>query len=537
MKAGLRQSMAWLHTWSGLLLGWLLLAMFVTGTSAYFREEISLWMAPELHHSQPSPETPALAWAALNAKAPDAKSWDIQLPEARSPVAQLRWQPDRPQAEEGGRRRGEQAVMDAGTGELLEPRASRGGDFLYRFHFELYGVPRIWARWLVCVATMFMLVAIVSGVITHKKIFKDFFTFRPGKGQRSWLDSHNATAVLALPFHFMITYSGLLIFMVMLMPWGMNAAYEDGWRGFFQDVFPREEPPAEGGAAMPMVDIAPLVARARDTFDQPVRRISVDWSNRDNAVIRVSTAKAPHITDQRRGGDPTLVFNGGTGELLETRPGDEAVPGAFRVYNLLVNLHLARFADPTVRWLFFLFGVGGTAMVATGMLLWVSKRTQQLRGKAPGAALRLVNGLNIASLTGLLGALAAYFAANRLLPVELAARESWEIRVFFLTWLLALGHALLRPDRRGWIEQLAVNTTMWAALPLLNMATTDSHLFSAAGWRHGALAGFDLVCLILAGVWGYVLWRVASKPPLPVGKPTSRRTARTAPAHAVEDSA
>ncbi|HAJ41889.1 MAG TPA: peptidase, partial [Alcanivorax sp.] len=94
------------HTWSGLLLGWLLLAMFVTGTSAYFREEISLWMAPELHHSQPSPDTPALAWAALNAKAPDAKSWDIQLPEARSPVAQLRWQPDRPQAEDGGRRRG-----------------------------------------------------------------------------------------------------------------------------------------------------------------------------------------------------------------------------------------------------------------------------------------------------------------------------------------------------------------------------------------------------------------------------------------------
>ncbi|MEP5051166.1 MAG: PepSY-associated TM helix domain-containing protein, partial [Alloalcanivorax venustensis] len=251
MKAGLRQSMAWLHTWSGLLLGWLLLAMFVTGTSAYFREEISLWMAPELHHSQPSPDTPALAWAALNAKAPDAKSWDIQLPEARSPVVQLRWQPDAPQAEGGGRRRGEQAVMDAGTGELLAPRASRGGDFLYRFHFELYGVPRIWARWLICVATMFMLVAIVSGVITHKKIFKDFFTFRPGKGQRSWLDSHNATAVLALPFHFMITYSGLLIFMVMLMPWGMNAAYEDGWRGFFQDVFPREEAAAEGGAAAP----------------------------------------------------------------------------------------------------------------------------------------------------------------------------------------------------------------------------------------------------------------------------------------------
>jgi len=80
VKAGLRQSMAWLHTWSGLLLGWLLLAMFVTGTSAYFREEISLWMAPELHHSQPSPDTPALAWAALNAKARTRKAGTFSCP-------------------------------------------------------------------------------------------------------------------------------------------------------------------------------------------------------------------------------------------------------------------------------------------------------------------------------------------------------------------------------------------------------------------------------------------------------------------------
>ncbi|MNT84204.1 hypothetical protein D3C72_2241880 [compost metagenome] len=50
---------------------------------------------------------------------------------------------------------------------------------------------------------MFMLVAIVSGVITHKKIFTDFFTFRWGKGQRSCLDAHAALSVLgfAVPFH------------------------------------------------------------------------------------------------------------------------------------------------------------------------------------------------------------------------------------------------------------------------------------------------------------------------------------------------
>src|SRR5690606_29901919 len=34
---GLRQSMSGLHIWTGLLVGWLLYSMFLTGTVAYFR--------------------------------------------------------------------------------------------------------------------------------------------------------------------------------------------------------------------------------------------------------------------------------------------------------------------------------------------------------------------------------------------------------------------------------------------------------------------------------------------------------------------
>ena len=32
MKEGFRQAMAWLHTWAGLIFGWLLFAIFLTGT-------------------------------------------------------------------------------------------------------------------------------------------------------------------------------------------------------------------------------------------------------------------------------------------------------------------------------------------------------------------------------------------------------------------------------------------------------------------------------------------------------------------------
>ena len=46
MKQGFRQSMAWLHTWTGLLVSWLLLLIFMGGTASYYREEISRWMRP-----------------------------------------------------------------------------------------------------------------------------------------------------------------------------------------------------------------------------------------------------------------------------------------------------------------------------------------------------------------------------------------------------------------------------------------------------------------------------------------------------------
>lgn len=187
--------------------------------------------------------------------------------------------------------------MDVGIGELLELCVSCGGDFFYWFYFELYGVLCIWVCWLICVVIMFMLVVIVSGVIIYKKIFKDFFIFCSGKGQCFWLDSYNVMVVLVLLFYFMIIYLGLLIFMVMLMFWGMNVVYEDGWCGFFQDVFFCDEVVVEGGVVVLMVDIVLLVVCIRVVFDQLVCCISVDWFNWDNVVIWVFMEKVFYIID------------------------------------------------------------------------------------------------------------------------------------------------------------------------------------------------------------------------------------------------
>ena len=47
-QASLTQSMSELHTWAGLVLGWVLFAIFLTGTLAVFDKELNWWMQPEL---------------------------------------------------------------------------------------------------------------------------------------------------------------------------------------------------------------------------------------------------------------------------------------------------------------------------------------------------------------------------------------------------------------------------------------------------------------------------------------------------------
>jgi uncharacterized iron-regulated membrane protein len=93
MKEGFRQSMAWLHTWTGLVFGWLLFAIFLTGTLAYFKAEISHWMQPEIPvHAIDSANSLSLAQGYLQQHAPAASRWLIDLPNARDPALTVRWQ-------------------------------------------------------------------------------------------------------------------------------------------------------------------------------------------------------------------------------------------------------------------------------------------------------------------------------------------------------------------------------------------------------------------------------------------------------------
>ncbi|MEX5587830.1 PepSY-associated TM helix domain-containing protein [Pseudomonas urmiensis] len=518
MKEGFRQAMAWLHTWTGLIFGWLLFAIFLTGTLSYFKEEISHWTQPEIRSHQLDPVASlGLAQQYLQSNAGNASSWFIRLPNEREAALSVNWRDPNAQ----GRRGFTSKALDAHSGEPVEARDSRGGEFFYRFHFQLE-MPYPWGRWLSTLCAFIMLLGLVTGIITHKKIFKEFFTFRPGKGQRSWLDGHNAIGVLVLPFHLMISYSSLVLFMYMVMPAGILASYGDTG-GYFNDLFGRDDPPAVTGVAAPMAPLPELYAKVQ-TLAPGARMGYIQIQNPGDSSARVTftQAAADHVAYRR---SANWTFDGVSGELLrQGAPESAAMMTAFS----FAGLHMGNFAGPWLRWLYFAFGIAGTAVIGTGLVMWLGKRQLKHAKSAslPGE-LRLVEVLNIASMSGLLLGVAAFFWANRLLPVGLQGRADWEVKAFFLAWAVSLVHAVLRPGRKAWGEQLALGALAFALLPLLNALTTGQGLDQSIAAGDWAMAGFDLTALGTGLFLGWVANKMLRAPKL-----VAKRAPRTAKASA-----
>ncbi|MHC8342198.1 PepSY-associated TM helix domain-containing protein [Pseudomonas sp. RT6P73] len=501
MKEGFRQAMAWLHTWAGLIFGWLLFAIFLTGTLAYFKDEISHWMQPEIPARSVSSEASlTLAQNYLQQHAAGASRWLIDLPSAREPGLSVRWQQS--PAIPGERGQFTEKLLDAQTGSEVQGRESSGGDFFYRFHFQLQ-MPYPWGRWLSTIAAMVMFIGLITGIITHKKIFKDFFTFRPRKGQRSWLDGHNAVGVLVLPFHLMITYSSLVIFMAMVMPASILASYKGDARAFYAEVFPASSTPELAGKPAELAPMAPLLERARTQWSGGrVERLTVNNPGDANASIVVSRDDADRVIYDA---SSAVTFNGVTGQQLSATP-QQPVPMA--IAGSFYGLHMGHFASPVLRWLYFICGLASTAMIGTGLVIWLGKRQlKHAKSAVMPFELRLVEVLNIASMSGLVVAVAAFFWANRLLPVEMATRADWEVNSFFIVWGVSVIHAVVR-GRAAWVEQLALAAVLFCGVPLLNALTTPYHLGVTLAQGDWTLAGFDLTCLGSGLFLAWAAWKM-----------------------------
>lgn len=499
----LRQSMAGLHTWGGLLPSWLLYVIILAGTIACFDKELERWMRPALHQGAASQMTAddVRDWLQRNVKDELHAFW-MHPPTEREPYWRLGWE-----VHDSGEQRNI-AFDPVGAEPMPE---TLGGDFFFRLHYTLHaGMPGVY---IVGLAGMFMLVALVSGVIIHRRIFKDFFTLRPGaNGQRAWLDAHNLFGVLGLPFHLVLAYTGVVIFMSNYMPAGLQLAYKGDVEHFFSEVMGAYHREEVGQPAPPAMSLNELVAESRRQWGGGEPGWVVVHHPADVAAVvdirRFSTSRVGAPQE-------TLTYDAASGELLHR----QQPPAGYSTYNWLAGLHMAQFGGSLVRLLYLMLGLAGCALMVAGVKVWVAKR--EARG---GAGIGLVRALNGALFVGLPLASLALLWGNRLIPLGMAERASAEAWLFVGAWSLLALWAVLgrRQPRRLLSQQLALGALLALGLPLLNgLTTAHGHLLASLARGDWALAGIDLFLLLAGLCAALAAWRLAR--PAPLAAPRGRR--------------
>ena len=359
--------------------------------------------------------------------------------------------------------------------------------------------------WLVGLAALIMLAALVSGVVMHRKIFRELFTFRPAKHlQRSVLDLHNLTGVVALPFHFIFALSGLVIFAGMYFPVSSTLMKPQA-KAFEQAEAARSGLPEHAaGVPMPLASVDAMVAEAQRRWAArgmagEVGFLGIHHVGDANATVSIYRAGTDRVTLTGEG----IHFKGVSGELIRE---DEPVSAVRGINDFLTGLHLQHFRHWPLRALYFFGGLAGCACIATGFIFFVEKRKRQHAKQGSGGA-RWVDALAVTTVTGMLIATAAMLVGNRLLPLDLPLRGDWEERVFWGAWALALAHALWRTAavRQGrlapaWREQCWALAMLALAAVGLNWITTGDHLVRTLSQGYWPVAGVDLALLISAAL-------------------------------------
>jgi uncharacterized iron-regulated membrane protein len=547
MFSSFRLSMTWLHTWFGLALGYVLMVCFFFGALSVFDREIDRWAIPATRfEAQPMPSFDRMLLPILARVQPDAAHYEDDVRRLmdpavlaksgippreslkaseywaytthRDPVLRMGAGFDMPHPKDpnGDNHTHGDVTIDPRSGAVLAAERFHkvGSEFFYPMHYSLHLHWKDLGYWIVGLAALVMLAALVSGVVMHRRIFAEFFTFRPNKHvRRSTLDLHNLTGVVALPFHFFFAFTGLVIFAGIYLPVGETTLRPLAQHHAALEAARTGLPHKPAGVVASLASVDDMVAQAK-------RR----WSDRGMAG-EVGYLTITHLNDRngyvsifRAGSDRVALvgdgvhFEAATGKLLREDPPRTVVS---EVNEFLTGLHLQHFEHWLLRWLYVIGGLAGCACIATGFIFFVEKRKKK-HAETGSGGVRVVDALAVTTVTGMVAAAIVMLVANRVLPEAMADRAFWEEAAFWSAWLLALAHAWWRtaPVRQAriapaWREQCWAIAVLAVLAVLLNWATTGDHLvktvFTQTYWP---VAGLDLSLLSAAAIAAFAARRL-----------------------------
>lgn len=355
------------HSALGLAFAALIYIVCLSGTLAVFVFEFKRWEQPNAPLVAAEPDAAALT-RAMDAVFRAAKrhsatpdlfiAWDG----TRSPHFTVSFHDH-----DSGLRR--EWLGDA-QGNLVARVDAPWSEFLARLHINLH-LPPTYGLFLVGLTGVALLSSLISGLLSHPRIFRDAFSFRIGGSRRLQdADLHNRLGVWGLPFHIAVSLTGALLGLSVLIVGVLALAAYDGDS---EKAFGVLVGPQAGAdlAPAPLPDLGAMIARIRaDRPDAVFASVHVEHAGTRGQMTHLSMRTPGHLA----GANP--YYFDGAGRLVGDG-GLESGSLGRQILGALQPVHFGWFGGMLVKIAYGLLGLALTVVTHTGVTIWLHRRREK----------------------------------------------------------------------------------------------------------------------------------------------------------------
>jgi uncharacterized iron-regulated membrane protein len=430
------------HGWSGVVLGFLLYAVVLTGTVAVFAHEIGHWsigrgeapsiyqhpiddhvrtainsVEPKFRHDVSifsSPRGNLAVWAHTHAKRPSGQLADIG--------ALLELDP---------RSGHEIARREGWSNEVFRETATALERFLVDVHVRLH-MPNPWGLLLTGVLGLAMMAAAVSGLLMHPNLIKDSFTLRRHKKTLvAARDEHAVAGTWGLPFAFLLALTGA--FFSFALSFGLpivSLVAFGGDQAKLRDTLVGA-PPAVDARPAEVANLDAMIRDAQTRVGGSVNRVSIAHYGRKDGQVTIALDPAPGELEPSR-----LVYEAPDGAFVmrKTRIGTEPSLGS-TLFSIIGPLHFGNFGGVISKLVWGALGFASCFMIATGMSLWLRRRAGDERWRIFACVnATVIFGLPIALAASAYGFLLSYPAESAATATPIAFLAGAMLVISFATY-------------------------------------------------------------------------------------------------------
>lgn len=357
------------HSGLGLAFAAAIYLVCLTGVLAVFVNEFMRWENPAAPRMEvvTAEAVNAAYLAALQKAGEGVEHVYISLPNENLPWLRLTTD-----------REGEQTGWIADSdGHLVGQTTDGWTSFLVGLHVRLH-LPHTWGKFIVGLTGVALLSSLISGVLAHPRIFRDAFHLRLGGSRRlQEADLHNRIGVWALPFHVIVTLTGALLGLSIIIVGVLGFALFQGDTGKVYDLFLPPHPVDDPRPA-PALDLRPMLAQVEArTPGARVEFIALEHPTEQGGAALINVRSAP----DRIAGVDSLTFDR-SGKLYYSSTVAEMNLGE-KILGSLGGLHFGWFGGGVVKIVYGILGLGLTYLAAGGVLIWLARRRDKGR-PAPG---------------------------------------------------------------------------------------------------------------------------------------------------------